>query len=220
MADRRSQPPRLIAVEGADSAAVAKTAADLRQTLMARRLNVLVSRWDASALFTDVAAAPVEQRDVSPRTLMLLYAADLAFRLRWEIEPTLDDGQVVVAAPYVLTAIGFGVGAGLPEGWLRTLFNFAPTPSRTLVLREPKGSRVWKRRPERGFGDCCTALLSAGPEGFARRKTRAAMVSALAAAADAHGGPYRKRERRKLIEQILKPGDRQAAPEQTRRRAR
>jgi hypothetical protein len=151
---------------------------------------------------------------------MLLYAADLAFRMRWEIQPTLDAGHVVIAAPYVVTAIGFGVAAGLPENWLRTLFSFAPAPSHTVILREPKGSPVWKRRPERGFGDCCTALLSATPDGFARRKTRAAMVRALAAVADDHGGLYRKRARRKLIEQILKLGDRRAAPEQTRPRAR
>ena len=28
----------------------------------------------------------------SSRTLLLLYAADLAFRLRWEIGPALDEG--------------------------------------------------------------------------------------------------------------------------------
>jgi thymidylate kinase len=40
---------------------------------------------------------------MSPRTLILLYAADLHFRLRWQILPALDEGQTVVAAPYVET---------------------------------------------------------------------------------------------------------------------
>ena len=44
------------------------------------------------------------------RTLALVYAADLAFRLRWEIRPVLDAGGVVVASPYVETAVAFGVG--------------------------------------------------------------------------------------------------------------
>jgi thymidylate kinase len=218
VADRKAA-TRLIAIEGADSDEVADAAADFRNRLTARQQRALISRWDASALFTDVAAAPVAQRDVSPRTLMLLYAADLAFRLRWDILPALDQGHVVIAAPYVATAVAFGVATGLPAEWLRTLFRFAPVPLSTVVLREPKG-RVWKRRPERGLGDCCTALLSATSDGFARRKTRTAMVRHLKAAADDDVGVYRKRDRREILEQIVKLGDRQAAPAQTRPRAR
>jgi hypothetical protein len=215
-----SDPPGcLIAIEGADSAAVSRTAADLRADLTALQLSVLVSRWDASALFTDVMVAPAQQRDLSPRTLTLLYAADLAFRLRWEVGPALADGHVVIAAPYVMTAVTFGVATGLPLEWLKTLFRFAPWPFRSVVLREPKGQRAWKRRPERGFGDCCTALLSATPDGFARRKTRTAMVRALSAAAEEHGGLHRKRDRRELVEEIVKRAGRRVATKQTRRRA-
>jgi thymidylate kinase-like protein len=207
----------LVAIDAADSGSLSETAADLHETLTARRLRVLISRWDASGLFTDFAAAPVEQRDLSPRTLMLLYAADLAFRVRWEIQPALADGQVVIVAPYVSSAIAFGTATGLSHEWLTTLFHFAPTPRRTLILSERTGG-VWKRRPERGFGDCCTALLTATPEGFARRKTRSAMVGALSSAAERHGGLYRKRNRRELVEEIVKLGGRRATPTPTRRR--
>ena len=62
----------------------------------------------------------------SARTLLLLYAADLAFRLRWEIRPALAEGRTVVAAPYVDTAMAFGRAAGVPVGWLTNLFRFAP----------------------------------------------------------------------------------------------
>jgi hypothetical protein len=210
----------LIAVEGVDSRLVGRTVANLQETLTARQLRVLISRWDASALFTDVAAAPVEQRDVSPRTLILLYAADLAFRVRWEIQPALAEGHVVIAAPYVTTAIAFGVATGLSEEWLNRLFSFAPVAARTLALREPKDGGAWKRLPERGFGDCCTALLSATPQGFARRKTRAAMAAALMAAAERHGGRYRRRDRREIVEQIVTRDDRRAGSPRTRPRER
>ena len=36
-----------------------------------------------------------------PQTLVLLYASDLLFRLRWEIRPALAEGRTVVVAPYV-----------------------------------------------------------------------------------------------------------------------
>jgi hypothetical protein len=193
----------LIAIDGTDSGDIARLAAELRKALTERKMPVVISRWDASALFTDFAAAPAQQRDVSPRTLMLLYAADLAFRVRWEIQPAIAAGQIVIAAPYVVTAAGFGVSTGLPYDWLTTLFRFAQAPDRTVVLRESKGG-VWKRRPEIGFGECCAALLSATPEGFKRRKTRAAMATAMATASDSYGGFYRNRDRRALIEEILK----------------
>jgi hypothetical protein len=210
----------LVAIDGTDSAQVRRTAEGLQDTLSGRGLRVLISRWDASALFTDFAAAPVQHRDVSPRTLMLLYAADLAFRMRWEIQPTIDAGHVVIAAPYVTTAVAFGVANGLSQEWLTTLFRFAPKPARTVILREPKGDPVWKRRPERGFGDCCTALLEATPEGFPRRKTRAAMASALASAAERHGGLYRKKDRRELVEELVRLQHPRAGASTTRRRAR
>src|SRR5207247_852286 len=85
-----------------------------------------ISRWDASGVFQDLAVADAEAGAPSARTLLLLYAADLAFRLRWEIRPALAEGRVVAAAPYVATAIAFGRAAGLPPGWLKDLFRFAP----------------------------------------------------------------------------------------------
>ena len=202
MAEQRST-GCLVAIDGADSASVMKLATTLRDRLAKRELPALVTRWDASGLFNDFVAAPVEERDVSPRTLMLLYAADLAFRLRWEIEPALGDGHVVIAAPYVTTGVAFGVAAGLSQEWLLTLFRFAPVAARTVVLREDAPARGWKRRPERGFGECCTTLLDATPEGFARKRTRTAMGTALATAADTLGGTYRKKDQPALVDEIV-----------------
>lgn len=194
---------RLVAIDGAHGGDVFDTATSLVEALAERGLSSGISRWDASGLFADVMSAPPTQRDVSPRTLLLLYAADLAFRLRWEIAPALEQGYVVVAAPYVHTALAFGTAAGLSREWLTTLLRFAPAATRTVILKESK-NRVWKRRPERGFGECCTTLLEATPEGFARRKTRSAMLSALSTDAEAHGGLFRKRDRRTLADEVLK----------------
>jgi thymidylate kinase len=182
---------RLLAVDAAHGGDVYDAATTLVETLADRGVSAGISRWDASGLFNDIMTAPAAERDVSPRTLLLLYAADLAFRLRWEIEPALAQGSIVVAAPYVQTAIAFGTAAGLSREWLTTLLRFAPPPARTIVLQDRKASRVWKRRPDRGFCECAATLLAATPEGFARRKTRSAMLSALSTAAESHGGQVR-----------------------------
>jgi hypothetical protein len=136
---------------------------------------------------------------------MLIYAADLAFRMRWEIMPALQQGMIVVAAPYVMTPITFGLATGLSSEWLHALFRFAPMPARTVVLRETKAAPPWKRRPERGFAECCAALLESRPKGFARKNTRADMVRALSRAAEEHGGQLRKRDVRDIAREILTP---------------
>ena len=210
---------RLVAIDGAHGPDVFDAATALLETLADRGLSAGISRWDASGLFTDIVSAPPAERDVSPRTLLLLYAADLAFRLRWEIQPALDQGYVVIAAPYVNTAVAFGTAAGLSRDWITTLLRFAPVPTRVATLKESRSGRVWKRRPERGFAECCTTLLEATPEGFARRKTRGAMVSALTSDAEAQGGVLKKKALNELVEQILKRPHRQAAPTTLPRRA-
>jgi thymidylate kinase len=128
-ADNRSgangpSPGQLIAVDGLNGAAVHKTArARLAKVAKSRRGGVSV--WDASGVFADLIVAGPAAGHPSARTLVLLYAADLAFRLRWEIRPALAEGRTVAAAPYVETAIAFGRAAGLPAGWLNDVFSFA-----------------------------------------------------------------------------------------------
>ena len=123
--------PKLIAVDGVEASAVlaAAKAALAASTPRAPEARGGISRWDASGIFQDLAVADDEAGVPSVRTLLLLYAADLAFRLRWQIRPALAEGRTVVVAPYVDTAMAFGRAAGLPAGWLTNLFKFAPRAS-------------------------------------------------------------------------------------------
>ena len=125
----------LISVDGLNGRSVLAAA---RRALAAkgRPRRHDISRWDASGLFDQLGGADIEGTP-SARTLLLLYAADLAFRLRWEIGPALDEGRTVVAAPYVDTATAFGRAAGLPAGWLASLFQFAPRPDERHYVDGP-----------------------------------------------------------------------------------
>jgi dTMP kinase len=118
----------LVAVDGVDASEIV-AAARAKIAGLPRPRRGGVSLWDASGVFDDLVVAGADAGVPSPRTLLLLYAADLAFRLRWEIKPVLAEGRVVAAAPYVATAIAFGRAAGLPSGWLHDLFSFAPKPT-------------------------------------------------------------------------------------------
>ena len=133
---KRAATPRLISVDGVDAAAVlahAKLALGPGSGAgSSAGSRGGISKWDASGVFQELAVAEDSAGTPSARTLLLLYAADLAFRLRWQIRPALAEGRTVVAAPYVDTALAFGRAAGLPSAWLMNLFRFAPRPQRRL----------------------------------------------------------------------------------------
>ena len=140
---------RLIAVDGANGRELLATA---RRLARKGRDIKGVSEWDASGLFEQLLVAT--EGDLDPRTLLLLYAADLAFRLRWEIEPALAEGQHVVAAPYIDTAIAFGRASGLPQKWLTNLFRFARRPSERHVVKTKPG----RKRAMDGFVEFSRSL--------------------------------------------------------------
>jgi len=194
MADQTPRPGRLIAVDGSRGADVAAEADALAERLRRRGVACGISRWDASGLFADLLVAGPDSVVVSPRMLALLYAADLAFRLRWEIEPALAEGRTVIAAPYVNTATGVGVGLGLPEAWLREVLRSAPAADALRCARERKPARGWRRRPARGYGEFCATVLDLAPAGLTRRTSRARAVAWLAAVAETTGA-----ERRRVI---------------------
>jgi hypothetical protein len=117
---------RLVAVDGS-GASLAAAARTLTATLRREREGSGISSWDASGIFTGLEMKEGENGP-SARTLTLLYAADLAFRIRWQIRPALDAGLSVVASPYVETAKSLAISSGLPRKWVQELFRFAPKP--------------------------------------------------------------------------------------------
>lgn len=164
--------PALIAVDGVAGPAIT-AAARTALTSLDRARRSGISHWDASGVFEELAVADAAAGQPSVRTLLLLYAADLAFRLRWEIRPALADGRSVVAAPYVETAVAFGRAAGIGGQWLANLFQFAPRPTERRFVG---GSA---RRTGRGSG-----FVEFGFEQVAREAlgaTRAQLVDRMAA---------------------------------------
>jgi hypothetical protein len=155
----------LIAVDGVDAAAVL-AAAKAALSTSPPGIRGGISRWDASGVFQDLAVAEAEAGAPSARTLLLLYAADLAFRLRWQIKPALAEGRTVVAAPYVETAMAFGRAAGLTSKWLVNLFVFAPR----AVDRRFAHARAWRAGMKDGFVGFSSGRIGAGADGRTRRQ--------------------------------------------------
>jgi hypothetical protein len=134
---------RLISIDGVNAHALK----DAARTVAAanRRERAGISLWGASGIFDELTFADSEAGVPSMRTLLLLYAADLAFRLRWEIVPALEEGRLVIAAPYVATPIALGQAAGLDPHWLADLFHFAPKPTEHRAI-DPAPARPLSER--------------------------------------------------------------------------
>lgn len=176
MADQDKHPGRLIVIDGSRGKDTAAGADAVVAALKRDGIECAISRWDASGLFGELAAAARGERDISPRTLALVYAADLAFRLRWEIKPVLEAGGVVVAASYVETAVALGAACGLDESWIRQLLRFAPRPDHRGRALERKIDSPWKRRTDRGYPEYCAALLEGSSVRASRRARRDMMA--------------------------------------------
>jgi len=166
MADQVTYPGRLIAVDSSRGKDTDTAADAIVERMREAGVECAISRWDASGLFGELAATARGDRNISMRTLALVYASDLAFRLRWEIRPVLEAGGVIVAAPYIETAIAFGAGCGLSEQWTRQLLRLAPPADLRVGIDERKVNQPWKRRADRGFPEYCAMMLEAS----ARRK--------------------------------------------------
>lgn len=179
MSRKRQAAGRLVAVDGTRGADLRKSAVALGRRLSSRKAQVGISWWDASGTFFEMGLAKRKHRTASPRTLMLLYAADLLFRLRWEIEPALSAGQTVIAAPYLDAAFAFGRACGLSRAWLEALFRFAPPPDARHRADERKKAAGWKSNAQAGFAEFSSAALSAISPSFEPVRLRRAMIAFL-----------------------------------------
>ena len=141
-------------IEGKDAVPAAKK---LLKTCAER--NRGISTWDASSIFFEMHGLEIGER-ASPRTLVLLYAADLFFRLRWEILPAMDEGKCVVATPYVESGIAFGLATSLPHKWLTEVFRFAPKATECYRLNGPAARSTKLAAPTSGFVEFCSSSVN------------------------------------------------------------
>jgi thymidylate kinase len=188
VARRQEGRPQLVALEGTRGVDLRKAARTIRQRAASGKVKAGVSWWDASGVFFEVGLGKRKHRTASPRTLLLLYAADLAFRLRWEIRPALDAGQSVVAAPYVETPLAFGRACGLPRDWLTSLFSFAPAPDASYFVQERRKATGWKATARDGFAEFSSAVVAGLSPSFAPDDVRRGMIAALGSASRRRGG--------------------------------
>jgi len=153
LAHKAATPGQLISLDIVDGRNAVGSA---RKLLKSRSAEGGISTWDASSIFFEMHGLEVNDKP-SPRTLVLLYAADLFFRLRWEILPAIQEGKSVVAVPYVETGYAFGIISGLPKKWLTEVFRFAPPAIESFHVNGVANARLGAATA--GFVEFCSSTL-------------------------------------------------------------
>ena len=136
MADSRHYPGLLIALEGPENGLRPRALEAIRSMLEVHGHPVMVTGWMGSPLAGGVYQKAAPRYELSPRTLTLLGACDLAERLEWEILPALEAGTNVLADRY-LYRVALGYARDVDPEWLEVLCAVGPVPD--AVLHFPVG---------------------------------------------------------------------------------
>ena len=135
MAESRAYPGFLIAFEGPEGAGRREALAHARGALQARGQDVVVSRPMGATLAGGIYRSAAPLNELSPRTLVLVAASDMAERLEWEILPALQAGKVVLVDRYVYRTVQ-GMARDLDPDWLEVLCAVAPRPDLVFLFHD------------------------------------------------------------------------------------
>lgn len=128
---------RLFIVEGIDGSGKSTQLTLLAQWLRSEGYPVVFSEWNSSPIVKTTTSRGKKRNLLTPLTFSLIHATDFSDRVEREIVPSLKAGAIVLADRYVYTAFARDVVRGVDRGWVRSLYRFAPVPTRPFYFRVP-----------------------------------------------------------------------------------
>jgi dTMP kinase len=159
VAESRPYPGFLIAFEGPEGAGRREALAHARGALQARGQDVVVSRPMGATLAGGIYRSAAPLNELSPRTLVLVAASDMAERLEWEILPALHAGKIVLADRYVYRTVQ-GMARDLDPDWLEVLCAVAPRPDLVFLFHDEDAVKL--TRPDLATIDLYEAGMDLG----------------------------------------------------------
>jgi dTMP kinase len=134
----RPYPGYLVSFEGPEQVGRREALAFARSAIQSRGRQVTVSPSLSATLAGRIYRSAAPLNELSPRTLVLVTATDVAERLEWEILPALKAGRVVLADRYLMHTMQ-GLARDLDLDWLDVLTSSCPTPDLVFHFRgDPK----------------------------------------------------------------------------------
>lgn len=125
----------LVVFEGLHSAGKSTQVKALADVLRRRGLPVVTTKWNsAPPLGRTITQLKVDNR-LGPLSMVLMEAADLAYRFESELRAALARGATVISDRYHYTTLVRGIARGVDPAFIRSCFAFAPEPDAVFHLR-------------------------------------------------------------------------------------
>mgnify|MGYP001567581012 CR=1 FL=1 len=141
---------RLFTFEGLDGSGISTQATLLRNYLMEKGRNVVLTKEPTNGLIGGLIRAVLRHEwKTDPLTLQMLFATDRAHHLATEIEPALKRGKDVICDRYVLSTLAFGA-LDVDTTFLKELNRLFRAPDVVLFIDTLPSvciSRMRKARP-------------------------------------------------------------------------
>jgi len=125
----------LIVFEGLHSAGKSTQIAALVQWLRERGALVTLTSWNSSPPLGATITGLKMASALSPIAMVLMEAADLAYRYEHGLRDALDGGDIVVADRWSYSTVVRAVPRGVARDFVRDCFAFAPRPDLVFYLR-------------------------------------------------------------------------------------
>ncbi len=127
-------PGKLLVFEGLDGAGITTQATLLRNNLLAKGKEALLTKEPTDGLIGGMIKSALRKEwNTDPLTLQMLFAADRSHHLKSEIEPALKKGKTVICDRYVMSSLMFG-SLNVSVGILKQLNAEFRKPNLTFII--------------------------------------------------------------------------------------
>jgi len=128
---------KFIVFEGLDGCGTSTQCQILANKLKETKIKNLITFEPTNNIIGGmIKGALTKQWETSPQGLQLLFTADRAHHLEWEILPALKRGQHVICDRYTFSTIAFG-GLSCEHEWLIELNKYFRQPDLIIYLKTP-----------------------------------------------------------------------------------
>jgi dTMP kinase len=125
----------LVVLEGLHSVGKSTQVRALASELRRQGLPVVTTEWNSSpTLGRSITQLKIDNR-LGPTALVLMEAADLAWRIESSLGDALARDAVVVSDRWFYSTLVRGLARGIDPAFMRSCFAFAPEPSVVFHLR-------------------------------------------------------------------------------------
>ena len=123
-----------IVFEGIDGAGLTTHATLLEKWFKERGYKVVLTKEPTHGLIGGLIKACLKHEwKTSPDALQLLFSADRAHHLAFEIKPALEEGKFVISDRYLLSTIAYGM-MNLNKEWLKAINSTFLLPDITFIM--------------------------------------------------------------------------------------